>query len=89
LEKYLEKAKAGTIITMQAHHCAYNEIVGKIVPKSTFYRMLKRQGWNKKKSDTVHPKADKKSQEEFKKNTEKFIWTRTTGKKTIEIFPFA
>jgi transposase len=88
LDEYLEKAKAGTILTMQELHCAYNEIVGKTVPKSTFYRMLKRQGWNKKKPDTVHPKADKEAQERFKKKRSKFIWTKKTERKTTEIFPF-
>jgi transposase len=88
LDEYLEKAGSGTILTARELHCAYNEIVGKTTPKSTFYRMLKRQGWNKMKPDAVHPEADKEARERLKTQRSKFIWIRKTERNTAEIFPF-
>jgi transposase len=88
LDECLEKAKAGTILTMRELYRAYNETVGKTTPKSTFYRMLKRQGWNKKKPDTVHPEADKEARERLNTKRSKFMWIRKTERNTAEIFPF-
>ncbi|MDR2141675.1 MAG: winged helix-turn-helix domain-containing protein [Deltaproteobacteria bacterium] len=69
LGEYLEMAKEGIIITMPKLHDEINIIIGKITPKSTFYRLLERHNWRKVKPDTVHLHSDPKIQEEFKKNT--------------------
>jgi transposase len=73
LEKHIEDAKAGIVITMPKLHDEYNKLVGKKTPKSTFYRMLKRHNWRQVLPDTRHPKADPELQEEFKKQTLKKI----------------
>jgi hypothetical protein len=68
LEGYLKKA--GTISSIQGLHRAYNETVGKIVAKPTFYRLPKRQGWNKRKPDAAHALARKETQGEPKKRAQ-------------------
>ncbi|MDR1488029.1 MAG: winged helix-turn-helix domain-containing protein [Deltaproteobacteria bacterium] len=76
LNNYLDEAKAGHVITMPELHNKYNELVGKITPASTFYRLLKRHKWRKVLPDTQHPKADPALQEDFKKKLLKMRWIR-------------
>jgi transposase len=71
LNEHLVSSTEGTLVTMPKLHDEYNKRVGKIVPKSTFYRLLKRHNWRKVKPDTIHPKADKAAQEAFKKNSQR------------------
>ena len=49
---------------------AYEQILGRKVPKSTVYRMLARHGWRKVMPRPRHPKADASAQAEFKKTDE-------------------
>ena len=46
---------------------AYEQELGKSVPKSTVYRMLARHNWRKIVPRPRHPKADIEAQEAFKK----------------------
>ena len=67
LSAFLEKAKAGHILVIAKIKAAYEKRVGRKVPKSTIYRMLKRNGWRKVAPRPHHPKADAEKQEAFKK----------------------
>ena len=76
LDKYVEEATAGHIITVPQMHNDYNLLVGRKTPKSTFYRLLKRHKWRKVLPDTRHPKGDPKVQKEFKKKHFGNRWIR-------------
>ena len=71
LAPWLETAKAGGILVVPPLHAAYEERVGKKVPRSTVYRLLARHGWRKITPDTRHPKSEPEVQEDFKKNSRK------------------
>ena len=49
---------------------AYEEVLGRKVPKSKVYRMLARHGWRKVMPRPRHPKTDAAIQAEFKKTGE-------------------
>lgn len=76
LALWVEKAKDGGVLVVPPIHAAYEELVGKRVPRSTIYRLLARHGWRKLMPDTRHPKADVAAQEEFKKNSRRSSRTR-------------
>ncbi|MDR3154534.1 MAG: winged helix-turn-helix domain-containing protein, partial [Deltaproteobacteria bacterium] len=76
LSKYLDESKKGLILTVNELHQEYNNVVGKVTPKSTIYRILKRHGWRKVAPDKRHPKADPAAQEEFKKKHSKWKWVK-------------
>ncbi|MDR1084686.1 MAG: winged helix-turn-helix domain-containing protein [Deltaproteobacteria bacterium] len=42
--------------------------MGRVTPRSAFYKFLNRHNWRKVLPDTRHPKRDPLLQEEFKKN---------------------
>lgn len=67
LAPWLEKAKDGGVLVAPPIHVAFEEKVGKKVPRSTVYRLLARHGGRKVTPDTRHPKADVEAQEAFKK----------------------
>jgi transposase len=66
---FIEKAKAGGVIVVSEIKSTYEKAIGHKVPKSTVYRMLDRHGWRKISPRPRHPKADKKTQEAFKKTS--------------------
>lgn len=68
LSKYFESAKFGQIATVSEIKAGFEEKIGKIVNKTTIYRLLKRHNWRKIVPRSQHPKADVKLQEDFKKN---------------------
>jgi transposase len=76
LAEFEGKADAGFIVTMPELHEQYNIRVGRQTPKSTFYRLLKRNNWRKALPDTRRPEGDPKIQEEFKKNHSKWKWRK-------------
>jgi transposase len=76
LDKYLEQAEEGTILTIPELHVAFNEEVGKITAKSSIYDLLSRHEWRKVKSDARHPKGDPVLQEEFKIKCSRFDWQK-------------
>jgi len=74
LMKSLESdALAGNILTFK-HIKKYVEVrVGKEVSDDYIWDLFSRHGWKKKSPRPYHPKADKQSQDDFKKNFVK-IW---------------
>lgn len=70
LASWIEKATEGVVLIVPPIHAAYEEAVGRKVPKSTIYRMLARHRWRKVTPDTRHPKADAATQMDFKKNSQ-------------------
>lgn len=68
LAHFFDKAKGGEVLVVNEVKSAYEEAVGRIVPKSTVYRMLARHGWRKIAPRPRHPKADPQKLEAFKKN---------------------
>ncbi|MDR2367034.1 MAG: winged helix-turn-helix domain-containing protein [Deltaproteobacteria bacterium] len=76
LNSYLDDAKAGLIISIPKLHNEYNNIVDKITPASTFYRLLKRHNWRKVLPDMRHSKGDPALQKDFKKKHSKFRWLK-------------
>jgi transposase len=71
IEKFLDQAKSGEITVATLIKPEYEKLVEHEVPHSTIYRMLKRHGWRKVKPRPKHPKTNKETQEEFKKNSHK------------------
>lgn len=69
LEEFLAPAERGGLLEVRAVKEAYEARVGRRVPKSTVYRMLKRHGWRKVAPRPRHPKSDPAKQEVFKKNS--------------------
>jgi transposase len=67
LAPWVEQAKNGGVLVVPPIHAAYEQKVGKSVPRSTIYRLLARHGWRKVMPDTRHPKANVPAQEDFKK----------------------
>jgi transposase len=70
LDPFLRKAKSGGVLVVNEVKTAYEEAVGRAVPKSTVYRMLARHGWRKIAPRPRHPKADLEDLEAFKKTPE-------------------
>ena len=68
LVHFFEKVKSGGVLVVNEVKSAYEEAVGRVVPKSTVYRMLARHGWRKVAPRPRHPKADPQDLEAFKKN---------------------
>ena len=71
LAHFFEEAKSGGVLVVNEIKIAYEDAVGRRVPKSTVYRMLARHGWRKIAQRPRHPKADPQKQEAFKKNSQK------------------
>lgn len=69
LSPWIEKAEAGGVLVVPPIHAAFEQAVGRKVPKSTVYRLLARHGWRKVAPDTRHPKSDPEAQETFKKTS--------------------
>ena len=67
LAHFFEEAKSGGVLVVNEIKIAYEDAVGRRVPKSTVYRMLARHGWRKIAPRPRHPKADPQKQEAFKK----------------------
>lgn len=60
------KAKRGELTTKTQIKLAFEQRVGRNIPKSTIYRVLQRHQWSKRKPRPTHPKADKDKLEQFK-----------------------
>ncbi len=67
LAPFFAKAASGGILVANEVKAAYEERVGRAVPKSTVYRMLARHGWRKIAPRRKHPEADEEKREAFKK----------------------
>ncbi len=69
LAPFLGQATAGNVLKVAEIQMAYEARVGKEVPNSTIYRMLKRHGWRKVTPRPRHPKADVTARGVFKKSS--------------------
>jgi transposase len=70
LRNFLAQSGKGGILEVSRVKAAYEQVLGRKVPKSTIYRMLARHGWRKIVPRPRHPKADASAQAEFKKTGE-------------------
>jgi transposase len=69
LAPFLGEAERGGVLVVGPIQAAYEQRVGRKVPKSTVYRMLERHGWRKIAPRPHHPKADPAVQAAFKKTS--------------------
>jgi len=67
LQEFLSQSHKGGILEVSRVKSAYEQVLGRQVPKSTIYRMLARHGWRKVVPRPRHPKSDAATQAEFKK----------------------
>jgi hypothetical protein len=70
LAVFERKGKVGGILEISQVHRAYEEKLGKKVPKSTVYRLLHRHGWRKLAPRSKHPKGDIEVTKRFKKTSD-------------------
>ena len=68
IKPFLEFADQGKMLIITDIQKSYEERVGHEVPKSTIYRMLKRQGWRKIMPRSKHPKSKPEEFDAYKKN---------------------
>jgi len=80
LRPFMETAEQGHILHVGEVKEAYEKRLGRSVPKSTVYRLLKRHGWRKLAPRRQHPKADSAKQEVFKKNSARSWRGKSSGK---------
>lgn len=67
LAPFVQRAEAGGMLTVADIQQAYRERTGKVVARSTVYRLLERHGWRKVVPRPRHPKANVAAQAAFKK----------------------
>ncbi len=67
LQEFLVQSETGGILEVSRVKTAYEQALGRKVPKSTVYRMLARHGWRKVLPRPRHPKSDAATQAAFKK----------------------
>jgi transposase len=78
LAPFFQKAACGVLTTVREIHIAYEEHIGNTVHETTIYRLLDRHNWRKLLPRSVHPKADRQAQEDFKKTAN--IYTRSDSR---------
>lgn len=66
LEPFLAQAEQGGVLVATAVRAAYEQAVGRRVPKSTIYRLLARHGWRKVTPRPRHPRQEPAVREAFK-----------------------
>lgn len=69
LAEFRSRAERAGMLEVSQIQRAYEQAVGHLVPKSTVYRMLTRQGWRKIAPRRRHPRASRRRQRAFKKNS--------------------
>jgi transposase len=69
LEKRLQAAARGEVLTAKQLHGQLQKITGREVSLGYVYRLLRRHGWRKLGPRPRHPKAQPNTQEAFKKNS--------------------
>lgn len=67
VEEFRKKAENAELLEVSKIKEYYEKRIGKKVPKSTVYRMLKRQDWRKIAPRPTHPNTNPQAIEEFKK----------------------
>src|SRR4030067_138043 len=68
LQEFLAQSEKGGILEVSRVQAAYEQVLGRKVPKSTIYRMLARHGWRKVVPRPRHPKSDGATQAGFGKD---------------------
>ena len=81
LAPFLDQAAAGGVLVAGPVKAAYEERVDKAVPKSTVYRLLARHGWRKVAPRRRHPEHDDGVQEQFKRSSSGWRWTRSPARR--------
>lgn len=69
LSPFVQRARAGGMLTVTEIQQAYCQRTGKDVARSTIYRLLARHGWRKVVPRPRHPKADVAAQAALKKTS--------------------
>jgi transposase len=69
LEGFSSRAEAGAILEAGEIKRAYEQAIGRKVPRSTVYRVLARHGWRKIVPRPRHAKQDPVRQKAWKKNS--------------------
>ena len=69
LTPFIERAAQGEIVTSKLIQAAFEQRLGHEVDQSTIYRLLQRHHWRKVMPRPIHPEADPKAQEAFKKTS--------------------
>src|SRR4026209_1929266 len=69
LAPFIERAAQGQIVTAKLIKEAFEQRLGHEVDESTIYRLLQRHQWRKVMPRPIHPEADPKAQEAFKKTS--------------------
>jgi transposase len=69
LAPFIERAAQGEIVTAKLIKAAFEQRLGHEVDESTVYRLLQRHRWRKVMPRPIHPEADLKAQESFKKTS--------------------
>jgi len=72
LRSMAEEALKGQIITYKQIKDKLESAIQKTVSDDYIWDLFNRHGWNKKVPRQSHPKADKKKQEEYKKNSRNY-----------------
>jgi transposase len=80
LAPFVEQATAGNVLKAADIQAAYEARVGRAVPDSTLYRLLKRHGWRKLTPRPRHPKADVTARGAFKKGSAGSFAAKSIGK---------
>ena len=66
LQPFLQKAKSGGMINVKPVHQALEKKLKKVLPLTTAYKMLHRQGWRKLTPRPHHPQGNPIAREKFK-----------------------
>jgi|APIni6443716594_1056825.scaffolds.fasta_scaffold631378_1 transposase len=69
LRAFTTRAETGEVLVVSEVKAAYERRIGRKVPKSTVYRLLRRHDWRKVAPRPRHPQADPEAQARFKKNS--------------------
>ena len=80
LTPFLGHATAGNVLKVADIQAAYEARVGRAVPNSTIYRLLKRHGWRKVAPRPRHPKANVTARGAFKKSSAGSCAARSAAK---------
>jgi len=85
LEPFFGQATAGNVLKVADIQAAYEARVGRAVPNSTIYRLLKRHGWRKVTPRLRHPKADMTARGAFKKTSAGSSGEKSVGKSLASV----
>jgi transposase len=85
LAPFVEQATAGNVLKATDIQAAYEARVGRAVPNSTIYRLLKRHGWRKLTPRPRHPKADITARGAFKKTSALSSAAKSIAKRLVSV----